>query len=81
MLLSLMLVPVLVASGIAIDSSRQLNLKAHLQSAADAAALAGAKSYAADLPKPRPLQRPAPRSMQMSKRCMIRRRARLTLLM
>lgn len=44
-LFSLMLIPILVVSGFAIDTSRQLSLKQHLQSAADAAALAGARSF------------------------------------
>ena len=44
-LFSLMLIPILFVSGFAIDTSRQLSLKQHLQKAADAAALAGARSF------------------------------------
>ncbi|MEO1661860.1 MAG: pilus assembly protein TadG-related protein [Pseudomonadota bacterium] len=45
---ALMLVPILAVSGFAIDFSRQVNLKNHLQNAADAASLAGAKAFIAN---------------------------------
>ncbi|MEL6858297.1 MAG: pilus assembly protein TadG-related protein [Pseudomonadota bacterium] len=45
---ALMLLPIMAVSGFAIDFSRQLNSKNHLQNAADAASLAGAKAYIAN---------------------------------
>lgn len=45
----LIAVPILIATGVALDLSRQVSLKRNLQSAIDAAALAGARSYAETL--------------------------------
>ncbi|MEL7541846.1 MAG: pilus assembly protein TadG-related protein [Pseudomonadota bacterium] len=42
---ALIALPILLASGMTIDLSRQVNLKKHAQDAVDAAALAGARSF------------------------------------
>ncbi len=42
---ALILLPILAAVGYAVDTSRQVTLKKHLQAAADSAALAGARTY------------------------------------
>ncbi|MEL7108764.1 MAG: pilus assembly protein TadG-related protein [Pseudomonadota bacterium] len=44
-LFALVAMPLIIASGMAIDTSRQVSLKRHLQSAVDAAALAGARTF------------------------------------